>query len=119
MLRIRESLPPFDYEPSPAPDNISRVKREMIVLENGAEYEGEWDLEGRKDGRGVQIWVDGSLYEGYWHADKANGRGRLIHADGDVYQGEWKDDKAHGFGDYHHTDGARYEGQWFEDKQQG
>ena len=53
MLRIRESLPPFNYEPSPAPDNISRIKREMIVLENGAEYEGEWDLEGRKDGRGI------------------------------------------------------------------
>lgn len=53
VLRIRESLPPFEYEPLPAPDGVSRVKREMIVLENGAEYEGEWDTEGRKDGRGV------------------------------------------------------------------
>ena len=37
-----------------------------------------------RDGRGVQIWLDGSRYEGYWKNNKANGRGRLIHADGDV-----------------------------------
>ena len=67
------------------------------MLENGAKYEGEWlkDTDIR-DGRGVQIWLDGSRYEGYWRENKANGRGRLIHADGDVYEGEWKDDKAHG-----------------------
>jgi hypothetical protein len=40
-----------------------------------------------RDGMGIQIWPDGSKYEGYWKADKANGRGRLIHADGDVYEG--------------------------------
>ena len=85
-------------------------------LENGARYEGEWDEAGCKDGRGIQLWVDGSVYEGYWMNDKANGRGRLIHADGDVYDGEWKEDKAHGEGKYHHTDGAKYEGEWYEDK---
>jgi len=58
--------------------------------DNGANYEGEWCTQtGVKDGRGMQLWVDGSLYEGYWSEDKANGRGRLIHADGDVYDGEW------------------------------
>eukprot|EP00352_Strombidinopsis_acuminata_P003768 CAMPEP_0176380612 /NCGR_PEP_ID=MMETSP0126-20121128/31265_1 /TAXON_ID=141414 ORGANISM="Strombidinopsis acuminatum, Strain SPMC142" /NCGR_SAMPLE_ID=MMETSP0126 /ASSEMBLY_ACC=CAM_ASM_000229 /LENGTH=34 /DNA_ID= /DNA_START= /DNA_END= /DNA_ORIENTATION= len=34
-------------------------------METGAEYEGQWNQEGKKDGRGIQIWVDGSLYEGY------------------------------------------------------
>ena len=42
-----------------------------------------------RDGRGIQIWLDGSRYEGYWKNNKANGHGRLIHADGDVYEGEW------------------------------
>ena len=83
----------------------------MMTLENGAKYEGEWDVvRNLRDGRGKQIWADGSLYEGYWRNDKANGRGRLIHADGDVYEGEWKDDKAHGEGQYFHTDGAKYQG---------
>ena len=118
-MQIRANLEDFDWEPLPTDDGVKRVAREMMQLDNGAEYEGEWDEMGRKDGRGTQVWVDGSLYEGYWRADKANGRGRLIHADGDVYYGEWKDDKAHGYGKYHHTDGARYEGYWYEDKQHG
>ena len=96
---------------------MKRIKRAVVTLENSARYEGEWDVDRNvRDGQGVQIWADGSLYEGYWRNDKANGRGRLIHADGDVYEGEWKDDKAHGFGKYYHTDGARYEGYWREDK---
>lgn len=97
-------------------DGVSRVRKEKVTLDNGAEYIGEWDDQGRKDGQGMQTWVDGSLYEGYWTNDKANGRGRLIHADGDVYDGQWKDDKAHGIGSYAHTDGAKYEGEWYEDK---
>jgi len=116
-MQIRKELATFDYEPAPADYNsIQRVEEEKKTLDNGAQYEGEWDQQGKKDGKGVQIWVDGSLYEGYWKNDKANGRGRLIHADGDVYNGEWKDDKAHGDGVYNHTDGAKYEGQWQEDK---
>lgn len=119
VLQLRDTLEPFRYEPAPPPDGKTRIRRANMVLDNGAEYEGEWDEEGCKDGRGVQTWVDGSLYEGYWRQDKANGRGRLIHADGDVYDGEWKNDKAHGFGEYRHVDGARYVGDWFEDKQHG
>ena len=44
----------------------------------------------------MQIWADGSIYEGYWLNNKANGYGRLIHPDGDVYSGEWENDAAHG-----------------------
>jgi hypothetical protein len=84
------------------------------MLENGAKYEGEWlkDQEGVRDGRGIQIWLDGSRYEGFWRVNKANGRGRLIHADGDVYEGLWVDDKANGTGTYSHTDGSTYTGEW-------
>ena len=52
------------------------------------------------------MWPDGSQYDGYWFADKANGSGRLIHSDGDVYQGDWVNDKAEGYGVYTHMDGA-------------
>ena len=44
----------------------------------------------------MQVWVDGSKYEGSWKQDAANGYGRFILADGDVYCGNWMDDKAHG-----------------------
>ena len=60
-----------------------------MKLESGAKYEGEWSKNGLKDGVGVQVHTDGSIYEGYWKNDLAHGRGRLIHADGDVYTGDW------------------------------
>lgn len=49
----------------------------MTLLDNGAKYEGEW-LKNKPDvrqGRGVQFWPDGSLYEGFWMDSKANGKG--------------------------------------------
>jgi len=52
-MQIRNSLEPFEFEPSPTPDNVVRVQRPQMTLDNGAEYEGEWDELGRKDGRGV------------------------------------------------------------------
>ncbi len=57
-------------------------------LENGAIYIGNWDNYGQRVFRGIQLWPDGSKFEGYWKNDKANGRGRLIHSDGDVYEGK-------------------------------
>ena len=74
------------------------------MLDNGARYTGEW-LESNpqvRQGKGSQIWPDGSMYEGYFVNDRASGKGRLIHADGDVYEGMWKEDKAHGYGIYTH-----------------
>jgi hypothetical protein len=43
-------------------------------LENNAKYEGEW-IKGTKirEGKGKLIWPDGSIYEGYFHDNKANG----------------------------------------------
>ena len=52
-MQIRQTLEPFDFEPSPPPDGVVRVQRNMMTLDNGAEYEGEWDELGRKDGRGI------------------------------------------------------------------
>ena len=123
VKEIKDLLGPFDYPyVSPHEDDATTMRRNrpLFTLENGAMYEGEWnESTNKRDGKGSQVWADGSLYEGYWKNDKANGKGRLIHADGDVYEGEWRDDKAHGQGKYMHTDGAEYEGQWKEDKQHG
>ena len=83
-------------------------------------YYGEWDPNtNKRHGRGIQIWPEGSRYEGLWQNDKANIKGKLEHNDGDYYEGEWKDDKAEGYGVYYHIDGGRYEGMWKDDKQSG
>jgi hypothetical protein len=118
-LSVLKKLGPYQYNSIPD-DQVKRQERDWVILENGIKYKGQWRVDSdTKDGRGIQIWPDGSQYEGYWKNNKANGRGRLIHGDGDVYEGEWVDDKAHGYGEYQHLDGGKYSGQWIEDKQSG
>ena len=53
VLAIKDQLGEFKYEPTPQPDGVSRNKRNIQTLENGARYEGEWNLDnGKRDGRG-------------------------------------------------------------------
>lgn len=56
-------------------------------INNESVYIGQWTSDGLREGRGVQMWKDGSKYDGTWKDDMANGYGRLIHSDGDYYQG--------------------------------
>ena len=81
-------------------------------------YYGEWKGEERY-GRGVQQWLDGSRYEGYFIDGKANIKGKLFHSNGDTYDGEWRNNKANGYGIYLHVGGEYYDGQWKDDKQDG
>ena len=118
---MREKLGSFSYDYQQFEKSLGICEqRGDIILENGAHYAGKW-LKGKeiRQGEGVQVWPDGSIYEGYWAENKANGKGRLIHANGDVYDGHWKDDKAHGRGKYSHFGGVSYLGDWKEDMQHG
>jgi len=104
----------------PLSDNIETIFLPNVEYQNNSEYLGEWNIEtGERHGRGIQKWLDGSKYEGYFVRDKANIQGKLTHPNNDVYEGEWVDDKAEGFGIYTHIDGAKYEGYWKDDKQNG
>ena len=87
----------FPYEPSPPPDGIETVAKPNMKLKNvrEEEYEGEWDLTGKKHGRGALVNKRG-LHEGYYKKDVKNGRGRMIYFDGRVYEGEWKNNLWHG-----------------------
>ena len=53
VKKIRDSLEPFEYESSPPQDGMTREKRPLTTLDNGAKYDGEWDDQGRKDGQGM------------------------------------------------------------------
>ena len=103
----------------PLKDGVEIEMKPTTQMENGALYSGEWDKNGKRHGRGVQLLPDGSKYIGYWIDDKANKKGKLVHRDGDIYEGEWLYDKANGYGVYSHIDGAIYEGYWKDDKQEG
>lgn len=86
-------------------DNHLDYRTEPFILVNGINFiikTSRNTITNEREGRGRQIWPDGSFYEGFWRNDKANGKGRLIHADGDVYEGDWINDKAEGQGIYTH-----------------
>lgn len=112
---ILNQLGNFDYGKGVSSDpNLEHHPLQLLgtssynCLDNGAQYEGEYiKSTSIREGKGKQIWADGSIYEGFWKNSKANGRGRLVHADGDIYEGDWNDDKADGYGIYRHLDGAR------------
>jgi hypothetical protein len=92
-------LGPFVFDRNEEINNrMDLITRGPYELDNQAIYQGQWTREGLREGRGIQVWQDGSKYEGYWKNDQANGYGRLIHADGDCFYGEWLNDKAHGRG---------------------
>ena len=44
-------------------------------------YEGEVDSEGRYDGRGIILYPNETLYEGFFAKGKRNGKGLLIKPD--------------------------------------
>ena len=114
-----QKLGSFRFDKLSAEESRNLIEKPPFELDNGAIYIGQWNKTSQREGRGIQLWPDGSKYTGYWRNDMANGRGRLIHADGDVYEGDWLDDKADGNGTYIHVDGSQYTGQWKDDKQHG
>mmetsp|Transcript_17334 Transcript_17334/g.20097 ORF Transcript_17334/g.20097 Transcript_17334/m.20097 type:complete len:282 (+) Transcript_17334:42-887(+) len=65
--------------------------RPLTKCDDGSIYLGQWNKEtNKREGRGVAILADGSLYEGFWHDDLKSGHGRLIFSSGDAYQGQWR-----------------------------
>jgi hypothetical protein len=54
VVMIIKELGAFDFGIGPIQDGIEREKKPLILLENGAKYEGEWLKESEvRDGRGI------------------------------------------------------------------
>ena len=61
------NLGEFEYEPSPKPDGILTIPKPKQKLKNVRDeiYEGDWDMKGKKHGRGALVNKRG-LHEGYY-----------------------------------------------------
>jgi len=105
---------PYEYDNRVLDKSL--ILKPPYMFDNGSVYQGTWNKNNQREGRGIQWWKDGSKYTGYWFDDKANGPGRLVHANGDVYQGNWKNDKVQGYGLFKFEDGASYAGEWENDR---
>ena len=114
--------------------------------ETGEIYEGGWIKGikgGRRHGRGICIFTDGTMYEGMWANGKCHGRGQLMTLNrhiiysgewidgfmqgqgtynfdnGDIYIGDWKEGNRHGKGEYILKNGCKYTGEWKDNKRHG
>ena len=68
----------------------------------------------------MRISTDGTIYEGFFLAGKAQGKGRKINnADKEVYSGDFNNDLREGYGIALTEDLTRFEGQWFADLRHG
>ena len=96
-----------------------RIKKALVVLDNGEMYQGEWNDEDEYDGFGARIDEDGDFCEGYWINGEQNGPGRWLAENGEFYSGTFKDDLMHGQGTYITKDGDKYVGQFVDGNQEG
>ncbi|CAG9327771.1 unnamed protein product [Blepharisma stoltei] len=109
VKKIEKEWGPYDPE-SPSDDGVKVISFPAYVLDDGTIYEGEWNNDGEKHGKGTEIEPDGSKFVGYFKNNKRYGDGRLITAEGDIYQGQFKRGKLNGNGIARHPDGSKYEG---------
>ena len=58
------TLPDFVYD-ADLNDGVIVIEKKPAEFENKAIYKGQWTQDGKRHGRGVQFWPDGSKYEGY------------------------------------------------------
>lgn len=88
------------------------------VWEDGSHFEGNY-IEGRKEGRGKFFWTDGSVYEGEFRDNKLEGHGVYRWNDGRVYEGQWKSSRMEGKGKFTFPDGKVYVGEMRNDLRHG
>lgn len=86
---------------APPPPNPDLIRISYVI------YEGEMD-NGVRDGRGVCLYNNNTLYEGQWKKNKEHGQGRLMTADRKriIYEGAWEKGKMHGQGAYFYPKGG-------------
>ena len=95
------------------------VARQKYVYPEGDVYDGFWNNEGKKHGKGILSLTDGSKYEGKFSDGLFDGHGALMFPDGSKYEGEFSKGKYSGYGIYTRCDGMRFEGRFSEGKVSG
>jgi hypothetical protein len=80
------------------------------LLSDGDTYEGEYNFDSFRHGKGSLRWHDGQSYEGSWCEGKRHGQGVFTWPNGDVYDGEFVGDQRTGHGKHIFAEGSQYDG---------
>jgi len=114
-----EATNPGSETTAPPPPPQPVLKDELAHLPIDAElteliiksYEGEKDDDGRFEGKGKAVFVDGNTYEGSFHLGMMHGKGLYTFFDGVVYNGDFFFNKITGSGTYKWPDTSSYTGE--------
>lgn len=71
---------------------------------------GSISMNDKQNGRGIEIWSDGSYYHGNFSDGVKQGYGVYFWADGSKYSGEWQHDEMSGKGTFQWADGRQFQG---------
>ena len=88
-------------------------------FKDGTIYSGNWNFNGKKEGFGINLKPDRSIYKGYWENDQISKYGTFIELNGNYYQGELKNGVAEGEGTLYVKDKLKYTGEFSNDVQNG
>ncbi len=73
----------------------------------------------RRQGYGLMLTNEGSLYVGYFKADQPHGKGHLMFFGGEEYVGNFAKGKFSGEGIFYYSSGKQYRGGWEDNKMHG
>lgn len=94
----------------------------VIHFDDNSFYQGTWNLNLKKHGKGIFVKSDGSKYVGEFDNDIINGKGYFIDVKGNLYIGEFLNEQASGKGEifkFEEAQGYSYKGEFFNNKMNG
>ncbi len=85
------------------------LHRSRVSYEEGHLYDGEWNKEGKREGKGLLCLSDGTKYCGEFDKGFYSGHGVLSFTDGSLYEGTFELGKFSGYGLYKNKDDILFE----------
>lgn len=98
---IYKQLGPFDYFKEKGDEDVEEKSLidKFDTRRSGNMFRGEiGSTTGKPDGKGMKIFPNGSIYEGFFSNGHTHGFGRGISSKGEVYQGNFNYDNMEGHG---------------------
>jgi len=80
-----------------------------ISYPDGCVYDGQWSAEGKRQGKGLLVLSDGSVYRGEFHNGFYQGHGVLILPDGSLYEGMFETGQFSSYGVFQDSQGTVYQ----------
>jgi hypothetical protein len=77
---LRKEIGDYDFEGEVDANYGERIWRPAASNIDDGRYQGEYLKDTNvKQGRGIYMCKDGTIYEGYWRNNKYHGKGRMMH----------------------------------------